>query len=206
MDKTPPFGIKDVDILEERNCYRGFLSIDRFTLRHRLYEGGWSPVFSREVLRRKPGVGVLLYDPDLDKVLLVEQFRAGCLGHPAGPWVLELVAGIVDSDESTADVAAREVREEAGVIVERLVPVCQYYNSPGGSSERIQLFCARVDASLAFGICGLRDEHEDIRAVLMARHEAEDAVRSGRINNAMAIIAIQWLSLNLNDVKRLLSE
>ena len=53
---------------------------------------------------------------------------------------------------------------------------------------------------------GLRDEHEDIRGIVLTRREAEDAIRTGRINNAMAIIAMQWLSLNLDTVTRLLSE
>lgn len=202
MDKKPAYGIKDVEILDNEPCYSGFLSVDLYRIRHRLFGGGWSGVFSREVLRRLPGVGVLLYDPDLDKVLMVEQFRAGCLDNPGGPWVLELVAGVVERGESPQAVAVREAREEAGARIDRLIPVCEYYNSPGGSSERITIYCARVDAGGAAGVYGLKDEHEDIRTVVLKRREAEEAVQAGRINNAMAIIAIQWLRLNLHEVMR----
>lgn len=206
MDKKPPYGIKDVEILDNEPCYSGFLSIDKYRLRHRLFSGGWSNVFSREVLRRRPGVGVLLYDPDLDMVLMVEQFRAGCLDNPTGPWMLELVAGIVEDGESASDVAMREAREEAGASIDHLIPVCEYYNSPGGSSERITLFCAKADAGRESGFYGLKEEHEDIRTVVLDRREAEAAVRAGRINNAMSIIAIQWLSLNHEEVKRALRQ
>jgi len=207
MDNYPDYGIKDVEILDTQVCHEGFLAIDRVVLRHRLYDGGWSSAFAREVMRRRPGVGVLLYDPERDKVLMVEQFRAGCLDNEAGPWMLELVAGIVEDRESPADVAVREAKEEADSTIDRLIPVCEYYNSPGGSSERISLYCARVDTRRARGIHGLRHEHEDIRTVVLDRLQAEEAVRNGRINNAMSIIAIQWLRLNLEEVKRtLLSE
>lgn len=208
MDKYPRYDIKDVEIVADEPCHQGFLSVHRLVLRHRLYRGDWSPVFTREVMRRRPGVGVLLYDPERDKVLMVEQFRAGCLDNDAGPWMIELVAGIIDDrdgfGESPGDVAIREAREEANASIDRLIPVCDYYNSPGGSNEKIHLFCARVDAGQAPGVYGLRHEHEDIRTIILDRREAEEAVRDGRINNAMSIIALQWLRLNLDEVKRIL--
>ena len=206
MDKKALFGIKDVEILENSSCYQGFLSIDRLRLRHRLYQGGWSAPFTREVLRRNPGVGVLLYDPELDKVLMVEQFRAGCLDNGKGPWVLELVAGIVDAGESPEEVAIREVREETGIGTDRLIPVCDYYNSPGGSSERNTVYCAGFDAREAGGVFGLKEEHEDIRTVVLDRAAALEAVSAGCINNAMSIIALQWLSLNLPRVRQALGQ
>lgn len=204
MKKNQIFSIKDVEILDNKSCYEGFLSISSLHLKHRLFEGGWSNVFSREIMLRAPGVGVLLYDPDLDKVLLVEQFRAGCLDNAGGPWVLELVAGIIDKDESTEEVAVREAREEAQVSIERLIPVCEYYSSPGGSNEKLSIYCARVDASAEPGVFGVKEENEDIRSVILTREDAQTAVETGVINNAMAIIAIQWLTLNLEYVKDVL--
>ena len=201
MAKNRTFSIKDVQILDNEACYDGFMSIDRLTLKHRLFDGGWSPAFTREVVSRRPGVGVLLYDPRLDKVLMVEQFRAGCLDDARGPWVLELVAGTVEEGESSSEVAIREAKEEANVSVRDLLPVCQYYNSPGGSNEKLDVFCARVDANARTGVFGLREEHEDIRTVLLSRQEAQAAIQTGKINNAMAIIALQWLALNLETVR-----
>lgn len=196
------FGRGDVRILESTVRYDGFLRIDRLRLSCRLFEGGWSPAFTREVLRREPGVGVLLYDTRLDKVLLVEQFRVGCLDDAHnGPWALELVAGLVEPGESAEQVARREAGEEAGIELNQLLPVCEYYNSPGGSSEKLRVFCAAFDATRAGGIFGLESEAENIRSVILSREEALAAVAAGRINNAMSIIALQWLQLHLDHVR-----
>jgi ADP-ribose pyrophosphatase len=196
------FGKNDVEILETVNCYNGFLRIDRVRLKCRLFEGGWSKEFHREVLRRDPGVGVLLYDPHLDKVLLVEQFRIGCVDDERnGPWALELVAGLLEEGETPAEVAVREAHEETGIEVQGLLPVCEYYNSPGGSAEKMTVYCASFDAAKAGGIFGVETEAENIRTVVMSRQEAQQAVASGRINNAMSIIALQWLQLNLESTK-----
>lgn len=200
------FGREDVEILDNAVLYAGFLRIDRLRVRCRLFEGGWSREFTREVLRRHEGVGVLLYDPHLDKVLLVEQFRIGCLDdHHNGPWALELVAGLRDTDEPAEAVAIREVEEEAGIIISALLPVCEYYNSPGGSNEKLGIYCAAFDAANAGGVFGLESESENIRTVILSRAEAVEAVAAGRINNAMSIIALQWLQLNLAQVRTTLA-
>lgn len=201
-EAAPIFGRTDVEILESVTLHDGFLRIGQLRLRCRLYEGGWSREFTREVLHREPGVGVLLYDVATDKVLLVEQFRVGCLDdRKNGPWALELVAGLLEAGETPQAVAIREVEEEAGLKIAKLLPVCEYYNSPGGSSEKLSVFCAGFDAALAGGIFGLETEFENIRTLVLGRQEAYAAVRSGRINNAMSIIALQWLELNLEQVR-----
>lgn len=196
------FSKNDVEILETATCYAGFLHIDKVRLKCRLFQGGWSKEFHREVLKREPGVGVLLYDPHLDKVLLVEQFRIGCMDDDRnGPWALELVAGLLEAGETPEDVAIREAHEETGMQVEGLLPVCEYYNSPGGSAERMTVYCAGFDTAKAGGIFGVETESENIRTVVMSRQQAQEAVANGRINNAMSIIALQWLQLNLESTK-----
>jgi ADP-ribose pyrophosphatase len=209
MSREAPtkFGHEDVQILGCSVCHDGFLKIDLLRLKCRLFEGGWSREFTREVLRREPGIGVLLYDRHLDKVLMVEQFRVGCLDdHSNGPWALELVAGLLEEGETPAGVARREVAEEAGVTISKVLPVCEYYNSPGGSSEKLTVFCAGFDATSTGGIFGVETEAENIRTVILDRAEALQAVASGRINNAMSIIALQWLQLNLEWVKAALAD
>jgi ADP-ribose pyrophosphatase len=198
----PRFKLSDVEVLDRQFCHQGFLQIEKLTLKCRRYEGGWSRVFYRELMLRHRGVGVLLYDPVQDKVLLAEQFRAGCLDDAQnGPWALELVAGMLDSEESAEQVAIREANEEAGITISHLIPVCEYYNSPGGSNERLSIYCAGFDADAGSGIFGLAEENEDIRTVILPRNAALAAIASGRINNAMSIIALQWLELNLQRVR-----
>lgn len=200
------FGLNDVDILERVSLHDGFLKVARLKLRCRLFEGGWSREFTREVLLRGHGVGVLLYDPHLDKVLMVEQFRVGCMDDPVnGPWALELVAGLLEAGETPIEVARREVVEEAGISVERLLRICEYYNSPGGSNEKLSVYCAFFDSTQAGGVFGVEDEAENIRSVILERSEALAAISAGRINNAMSIIALQWLQLNLETVRTALA-
>jgi ADP-ribose pyrophosphatase len=174
-----------------------FFRMEKYRLRHELFRGGWSPDITRECLERGHAVAVLLYDPDHDQIVLLEQFRVGALEFPGGPWLLEIVAGIMDDPaETTEDVARRETVEEAGCALLDLIPICRYLVSPGGTSESITLFCGRVDTSGISGLSGLADEHEDIRLHVVSRSEALDLLRSGRINSAAPIIALQWLELN----------
>lgn len=202
----PEFGAKDLEVLQRTPGYRGFFAIDKVLLKHRLYAGGWSSPFTRELFLRDPAAGVLLYDPDLDQLVLVEQFRIGALqnaeSQSSSPWLLEVVAGIVAPDENAAQLSRREAKEEAGCDIQELVHITDYYNSPGGSNEHISLYCGRVDASSAGGIHGLEEENEDIRALVLSFEEAWQAFQDGRMNNAMAIIAMQWLFINRQSLRQ----
>lgn len=205
-DSAPHFGSNDVTVVRRTAGYRGFFAIDRVRLRHKLFAGDWSEEFERELFIRDPAAGVLLYDPERDQVVLVEQFRVGVLpdAESAGtsPWLLEVVAGILAPNESAEELSHREAQEEAGCAITELVHISDYYNSPGGSTERISLFCGRVDARNAGGIHGLPEENEDIRVLVLSSDEAWRAVQNGRMNNAMAIIAIQWLVINKQALRK----
>lgn len=191
-----------VEIVQKETCYQGFFRLERYRLRHSLFRGGWSPELTRELLERGHAAAVLLYDPDRDSVVLIEQFRIGALDAPGGPWLLEIVAGIIGGDETAADVARRESAEEAGCRVLDLIPICEYFVSPGGTSERITVYCGRVDAADAGGIHGLAQEGEDIRVHVVPFADALEMLRTGRIDSASPIIALQWLALHREEVRR----
>ncbi len=173
-----------IDIRERRTVYQGFFRIDHFRLRHRLYAGGWSPELSREIFLRHDAAAILLYDPQRDTLVFIEQFRlaAHLAGFPA--WQLEIVAGIIDTDEPAAAVARREAQEEAGLsVIGEILPIHRFLPSPGGSTETVDLFCGRVDAGKAGGIHGLADESEDIKVVVkMVRGQARDAAPAMGLN------------------------
>ncbi len=181
---------------QRETLFDSFLRVDRLKLRHSLFAGGWSELMTRELILRPRAVGVLLFDPAQQQVVLVRQIRVGMLDEGQNPWLLELVAGMVESGEEPIEVAARESLEEANTKPQDLLQICEYYNSPGISNERITLFCGRVDATQAGGIFGLDAEHEDIEVVVLSLADALAKVASGEINNAMSIIALQWLQLN----------
>lgn len=190
------------EIVEKRTCYDGFFSLDRYRVRHRLYGGGWSKEVEREVFERGHAAGMLLYDPSLDRLVLVEQFRTAAIGAPGGAWVAEVAAGIIDGGETPEAVARREAVEETGLHVTDTAPIGQFLMTPGGSSERLWLYCGRVDASRAGGIFGHPEEGEDIRAVVMGAAEAFDAVARGQVRAANAVLALQWLNLHRTELRR----
>lgn len=186
----------DVEILEKTVCYEGFFKLEKYRLRHRRFAGDMSPVLTRELFERGHAVAVMLYDPARDRIVLLEQFRIGALQFAGGPWLLEIVAGIVEPGERAEEVALRECREETGVEPTTLEPICTYLVSPGGTSESISLFCGRVDSTGVGGLHGLADESEDIRVCTVSFDEAWDLFRQGRINSAAPVIALQWLAMN----------
>jgi ADP-ribose pyrophosphatase len=192
------FGIKDVEILAKDHLGGKFLKVSSLRLRHRLYRGGWSAPLTREILDRGHAVGVLLYDPELDRIVLVEQFRVGALIAGRNPWLLELPAGVIEEGEEPAEVAAREVQEETGGSVGKLEKICSCILSPGGSSEEVHLYYAEIDSSKIGGIHGLDDEHEDIAVVKMPAAEAFKILDQGYCGNATLVIALQWLKIHRN--------
>ena len=192
---------KDIEILDKSEQYKGYFRINRYRLRHRLYAGGWSGELQRELFERGHAVGVLPYDPAADSVVLIEQFRIGALVAGMGPWLTEVVAGIIEEGEAPEEVARRETREEAGIEVMDLMPICRYLVSPGGSSESVVLFCGRVDSRGAGGIHGLAAEHEDIKVDVVPYAEAMRRLEEGDFTNAISIIALQWLALHRDRVR-----
>ena len=196
------FSQKDVAIKQQEILYDGFLRLEKVQLCHRLFTGGWSPEFVREVFSRSDAAGVVLYDPQRRKIVLIEQFRMGAmLNTPDTPWLLEIVAGLIDKDETPESVVIREAQEEAGAMITALIPITTYWASPAAFSERVTLFCGKVDTFAINGIHGLPDEHEDIRVHVIDAEEAYTAVTSGLICNSLSIIGLQWLQLHEASVR-----
>jgi ADP-ribose pyrophosphatase len=185
-----------VTITQRDEIHRGFFRLERYRLKHKLYRGGWSAEIEREIFERGRTVGILLYDPDRDEIVLVEQFRlaAHLTGMPA--WELEIVAGIVDKEgESEIELARRESREEAGLeLIGEPIFVHRFMPSTGACTEVVDLFAGHVDASKAGGIHGLADEHEDIKVVVLAFEEAMWQVRADAIKNGPTLLALYWLA------------
>ncbi|MGB0867850.1 MAG: NUDIX domain-containing protein, partial [Granulosicoccaceae bacterium] len=132
--------------------YRGFFKLVRYRFSHSLFAGGRSAEIDREVLLRGPAAAVLIWDPALDKFLLVEQIRPGAFDQLNGPWLTEIVAGMVEAGEEPECVVRREALEEANVQLGDVVPMLQYMPSPGGSDERLFLFLGRADLKAAGGL------------------------------------------------------
>jgi ADP-ribose pyrophosphatase len=190
------FQSSDVEIMAVERVYQGFFSMLKYRLRHRLFQGGWSEAMSRELFERGDAVVVLPYDPVRDQIVVLEQFRVGALNATYGPWLIEFVAGMIEQGETIDAVAHREAMEEAGLTLQALEPIGECLVSPGGTSERLFLYCGHVSAEGVGGIHGLDSEHEDIRVSAVDFAEARAWLEQGRINSAGPIIAMQWLVMN----------
>lgn len=194
---------KDFQIIESKRAFQGYFAIEQVIFKHRLFKGGWSDAYQREIFERGNASAVILYDPNLQQVVLLEQFRPGALSSTKSPWMIEIVAGIIEEGETAENVAIREAEEEAGQVIDNLIEIGSYFTTPGGSSEKITLYCARVDATDATGIFGLEDENEDIRVFTMTLDEVSKGLEEGLFENATALIAMQYLLLNKQKLNEL---
>ncbi len=190
------------EILESEVVYQGYFRMDRYRLRHRKHDGGWTGTMTREVFERGHVVAVILYDPPRDRLVLLNQFRIAALAGGKPGWQTEIVAGIIEEGEAPEEVAYRETEEESGCRLKTLIPLYHYLVSPGGTSETMWLYCGIVDSEGAGGIHGLDAENEDIKVETLPFSEAMTRIGDGRIDNAPAIMGIQWLALNRERLQR----
>jgi ADP-ribose pyrophosphatase len=193
----------DVEIIEATTAFQRFLRIDVLRFRHRLFSGEWSAPGTYDALRRGQAAAIVLYDPDRDAVVLIEQFRLPALLAGSSPWQLETVAGLLDREETPEAVAIRETREETGLVpISEPILIQRYLPSSGASDEAVLLFCARVDATLAGGVHGTADEGEDIRTVVKTVAEIEALLDVGAVENGHTLIALYWLLRHREHLRR----
>jgi ADP-ribose pyrophosphatase len=87
---------------------------------------------------RHPGASAVVALDDDGSVALIHQFR-----HAAGGFIWEIPAGLLHTGEAPRQCAARELREETGLVAGELVPLGSILTAPGFCDERIHLFLAR---------------------------------------------------------------
>lgn len=209
-----------VETVDRRLAYTEFFQVEERDLRFPTFGGTLSEVVTRAGFVMGDAVTVLPYDPRRDRVLLVEQFRAGPFmrGDPA-PWSLEPVAGRIDPGESPEQAARREAREEAGLELGALSQVARYYPSPGAVTEYLYSYVGIADLPEdAARIGGLAAEAEDIRGVLLdfgalmdliagtgSAGESGSATRGesgNRAGNAPLILTGWWLAAHRDRLRR----
>ncbi|TRZ92685.1 MAG: NUDIX domain-containing protein [Rhodocyclaceae bacterium] len=186
------------NILESVAVYAGFFELRRLTIVHDLFDGGTAGPLVREVLHRSDVAAALLYDPAADKVVLVEQYRAGA--HVAGvaPWLIDIVAGRIEAGQTPLDTITREITEESGLVPTSIQLIGTYLTAPHLSSEKVHIFLATVDATCIEGFHGLAHEGEDIRPLAMDRTEALCAAQT-RPLSLWAGLALGWLGNRCSD-------
>ncbi|MDN3497557.1 NUDIX domain-containing protein [Planococcus sp. APC 4015] len=191
LDRNPDVRVTDVELLAA-----GWHVLRRTTLEYRTPSGEWETQ-QRETYDRGNGATILLYDPERRTVLLTRQFRYPVyVNDHADGMLIETAAGLLDDDDP-ATAIRREAIEETGVDVGELQHVWDVYMSPGSVTERIHFFAAPYDASARVGDRGgLADEGEHIELLELGIDEALAMTRDGRIQDAKAIMLLQWAVLD----------
>ena len=187
---------RDVRVAEHRRAYLKFFAVDEMDLQYRRHDGRMSTVLNRAALLVGEASVVMPYDPRLDAVLLVEQFRAPVfmVGDP-NPWVWEPVAGLVDAGETPEECARREAMEEAGLTVTRLEPAGKVYSSTGSSSEFLNLYIGICDLSqVPSGGGGLVSEGEDLRSRVLSYDELMAGVDAEAFRDMPLVTTALWLA------------
>lgn len=198
------FTHQDVVVESTTRKYEGHFKLNELVIKFKHFNGEWSGSVVREQIIRANAAAVLLYDPQEDKVALVEQLRIGCIDdkRAQSPWLLELVAGLVYPGDSSEETAMREAEEEAGVRLQKLMPICEFYNTPGAFTEKTMIYCALVDSTNLGGVFGLEEEHENIKVHVLSFDAIVEQLTSGQfLTSASTVIAIQWLRLNRATLK-----
>ena len=172
-----------------------FFKLATMRIGHRRFDGEWERGLLREVLVGVDAALLLPYDPCRDRVMLIEQFRAGPArrGDPY-PWTLEPVAGIVDAGEGPDQAARREAGEEAGLNILAIERMFGFYPSPGSDTDYFTCFvglCDLVDHQPLHG--GLAGESEDIRLHVMSRQQALTLVDNGEVTTGPLVAMLFWL-------------
>jgi nudix-type nucleoside diphosphatase (YffH/AdpP family) len=196
-----------VQIHQKRTVFQqAIFRIEEAQLQHERYSGGMSEEMTRLMLDRGDAVAVVVHNIADDTLAFTEQFRyPAYAAEEQGGWLLELPAGIVASDEDPAAAARRELSEETGFEVTGLHFISQFFLSPGGSSERIYLYYARVHSTDRTGTGGgVPWEHEDIDTVFVPLDDVEAMVADGRIQDAKTLIGCLWALRNRDQLAGLL--
>jgi len=190
-------GRGDFEVVRMERAYTSFIAVQEIDFRHRRFRGGWSGEVHRSVVSWGDVVTLLPYDPKADALLVIEQVRSGPLARgDANPWCIEVIAGLIDSDETLEQTARREAMEEAGLTLGRVERIGDLYTTPGFAAERITAFVGEVDLSQAGGVHGLESEGEDIRSVILPFAEMMAAVAANAVNTGPALVSLLWLAAN----------
>lgn len=193
---------KKYEIISREAVFQGYFRMDRFHVRHEKFDGGTTDVLVREILDRgREAVAVLPFDPQHDKVILVEQFRASAMSRGDDPWMIELVAGMAESGESLEATAKREAKEEADCEITKLQQIMRYHSSPGCTSEHVTLYIGRTAAPENGSIHGVEAEGEDIRVHVMDAMQAINLLYANKLRDSATIIAMQWFALHHTELR-----
>ena len=186
-------------ITRQQRLFDDFFKIDELLVTHRQIDGTTSSVQRRLVFERGDSVAVLLFNRDRRAVVLVEQFKGPALvarrrddPTTTDGWLVETLAGMIDTGEAPEAAAIRETLEETGYRIREPELIGRFFVSPGGTSERVFLYFAEVGDADRVGMGGGIDD-EDIQVLEIGLEELFEQLARGLIEDTKLAIGAYWL-------------
>lgn len=197
---SPAYFENDVEVRATKTLSSGHYALSTLELKHKCFNGDWTNWLIREQIKRDDAVCAILWDPRKDKVVMVEQFRVGVLSRQdsPSPWLVEIVAGLIDPGETPEQAIRREAEEEAGCRIKELIPIAEFYNTPGGFSEKSTVFCGIID--LPDSLVNNPDDDEDLKIHVFEWPQIQNLL-SNTTTSASSLVALQWLTFHHDSLK-----
>jgi nudix-type nucleoside diphosphatase (YffH/AdpP family) len=184
-----------VEVKKIERILDDFFKVDRAVLQFENFDGTMSSEIIRLNFDRGDSVGAIIYNSTNQLLVFVKQFRYPIYTKDQdNAWSLEIVAGVIEDDDSSEAAMIKEIKEETGYQTNKLKALFSFYPTPGGSNEKVFLFFARVNQEdRIYRGGGLAEEGENIELVEIPIKTAFEMLKSGEIYDAKTIIALQWL-------------
>ena len=190
-----------VKILEKKKLLDNFFRIDDVYLQFERFDGKWSNSVHRYNLDRGEAAGALIYLTDKQSFVFVRQFRYAVYSKGEKGWIDEIVAGVMEGDDTPLACIRRECIEEAGYQIDTFYPMGWFYVSPGITNERVHLFIGLCTSNFKkFSGGGLSEENEDLQLVEMPKDEALQRLKEGYFKDGKTLLALQFFFLNEDEL------
>lgn len=165
-----------------------------------VYANAWMSVREDDIRRVDGSTGIygvvdkpdyaLIIPLDGDRVHLVEQYR-----YPVAARRWEFPQGTAPdrADAEPAELAARELREETGLVAGKLRLLGMLDVAPGMSAQRGRVFLA---TDLVAGRPDREHTEQDMRSAWFSRADLDGMLRSGELCDAQSLAAYALLLLH----------
>lgn len=103
---------------------------------------------------------------------MVKQYR-----HAINKYTLEFPSGLLEDKESPNECARREVMEETGHLVKRLIKLSTIYPDSGRLSNKVHMFYAKSDKKKIKKI----DKNEEIKIFYYSKEQIKKLIKANKI-------------------------
>ncbi len=182
-------------IINKKNLYSGFFKLKKLEFIHQKHDGSWTNRINREIFSGAHVSTLLPYDPVRKEIVLIQQFRAGVISRYDNDYLYEIVAGIIDKNESPEETAIRECLEETGCNVNKIAQIHSYFPAPGSSESYYHLFLGEINSFEGERVMGLESENENILVKSYKVDQVRNMLKKKKIKNGLTLIALQWFFL-----------